>query len=154
MGPIWNNPVLDPIAVLHLDNRLSIIECFITCFQLFLQGTLREKVEKIERVFLGEVPQASSTLGDMLDSSGYVSSMNLSSHEEEDTKSEEQSDKSTPQLQNSSQEQSEIGADESKNIKESKKMEESESVEEKEKKRQSDNATPTEVFKVVASCVT
>ena len=119
-----------------------------------MQETLREKVEKIERVFLGEVPQASSTLGDMLDSSGYVSSMNHSSREEEDTNSEEQSDKSTTQLQTSSQENSEIGGDESKNIKESKKMEESESVEEKEKKRQSDNATPTEVFKVVASCVT
>ena len=101
-------------------------------------------MEKIERVFLGN--SNPSQLDDNLETSGYASSsMNISTNEDEENEGVEtglaESAEADDQLSNV------LKAIEDETV-------EAETVEDKEKKRESDNATPTEVFKVAASCVT
>ena len=101
-------------------------------------------MEKIERVFLGN--SNPSQLYDNLETSGYASSsMNISTNEDEENEGVEtglaESAEADDQLSNV------LKAIEDETV-------EAETVEDKEKKRESDNATPTEVFNVAASCVT
>ncbi len=84
-----------------------------------------------------------SQLDDNLETSDYASSsMNISTNEDEDAvtglaEDAEAEDHLSTLLKTIEDEKVEA-----------------ESVKDKEKKRESDNATPTEVFKVAASCVT
>ena len=101
-------------------------------------------MEKIERVFLGN--SNPSQLDDNLETSGYASSsMNISTNEDEENEGVETGLAEAAEADD--QLSSLLKAIEDETV-------EAETVEDKEKKRESDNATPTEVFKVAASCVT
>ena len=45
VGSTWKNPVLDPLAVLHLNNRLFINRNSLSAQNTCLQTTVEEKVE-------------------------------------------------------------------------------------------------------------
>lgn len=87
-----------------------------------------------------------SQLDDNLETSGYASScMNISTNEDEEN------DSAVTGLAEPAETEDQLSSI-LKVIQDEKVK--AESVKEKEKKRESDNATPTEVFNVSASCVT